>query len=204
MLDDLRSLERFLDEVCEKSPLPLSVKTRIGMEEEYEWEDLQKLYEKYPLTELIIHPRLQTDFYKKPVHLNVFEQALSVKKIPLCYNGDIFTVGDYERVTGQFRGVERVMIGRGIFKNPGLAGEIKGESPASTEVLKDFLDELLEGYMELMSGEMPVLYRMKEIWAFLGEKFPDEGKALKKIRKANTIARYKEAVAEIIDAGKAE
>lgn len=202
MLEDLRTLEQFLDCIYEKSPLPVSIKTRIGMEEEYEWEDLQKLYEKYPVTELIIHPRLQKDFYKKKVHLNIFEQALSIEKIPLCYNGDIYTREDFERINGQFPGVERIMLGRGIFKNPGLIGEIKGEPPVSVEVLRNFLEELLEGYRKLMSGEVPVLYRMKEIWAFLGEYFPEEEKSRKKIKKANTIAQYKAAVTEIF-AGKA-
>lgn len=197
MLDDTRELERFLDDIYEKSPIPVSIKTRIGMEEEYEWEDLQKIYEKYPAAELIIHPRLQKDFYKKPVHLNIFEQALTVEKIPICYNGDITTKADYANVTGRFPGVERIMIGRGIFKNPGIIGEICGEEPLKKEVLKEFLEELLEGYRKIMSGEMPVLYRMKEIWAFLGENFQDESKTLKKIRKANSIVQYKAAVNEI-------
>lgn len=197
MLDDPKELEKFLDEIFQKSPLPISIKTRIGMEEEYEWEDLQKVYEQFPITELIIHPRLQKDFYKKPIHFEVFEQALSMEQVSICYNGDIHSVEAYKKFMERFPMVDKVMLGRGVFKNPGLIGEIKGESAVSTEILKAFHDELLERYAEIMSGDVHTLYRMKEIWAYFGDYFPDAAKSLKKIRKASTISQYKIAVEEV-------
>ncbi len=197
MLDDTVELNRFLEAVFEKSPLPVSVKTRIGMEEEYEWEDIEKVYNQYPITELIIHPRLQKDFYKKPLHPEIFGQAVENCRMPLVYNGDINCVEAYETFTKKFPTIDKIMIGRGIFQNPGLIGEIKGETPISKQILKAFHDELLERYAEIMSGDIHTLYRMKEIWAFLGEHFPDSGKILKKMRKANTISQYKIASDEI-------
>ena len=63
-LDRPDELDRFLDEIFRKCDVRISIKTRLGMEEEWEFEDLLKIYNKYPLEELIIHPRLQKDYYK--------------------------------------------------------------------------------------------------------------------------------------------
>ena len=86
-------LERFLDMVFKGLPgeMKLSVKTRIGMEADEEFEKLSAVYNRYPLYELIIHPRLQADYYKNTPRKEVFRYALEKSKAPLCYNGDLFT-----------------------------------------------------------------------------------------------------------------
>ena len=63
-LGEQKLLEKFLDEIFDTLDLKLSVKTRIGMEDAEEFYELIEIYNKYPMEELIIHPRLQTDYYK--------------------------------------------------------------------------------------------------------------------------------------------
>ena len=46
-------LDHFLEEIFEKCPLRISIKTRIGKENPAEWERLLAIYEKYPREELI-------------------------------------------------------------------------------------------------------------------------------------------------------
>lgn len=192
------ALERFLDQIFEKCPLSISVKTRIGVADTDEWEELQGIFNHFPIEELIIHPRVQRDLYKNPVHPEVFRYALENSRMPVVYNGDIHSAEDYRRFCGQFPQVDRIMLGRGIFKNPGLIGECNGEAPVERKRLKAFHDEVLEGYIvEMHNGDRPTLYKMKEIWAYLSYLFPGKEKPLRKIRKANTLLEYRGAVEEL-------
>lgn len=190
-------LDEFLYEIFERCPLNISIKTRIGLESPDEWVQLQEIYNKYPIEELIIHPRVQKDFYRNPVRLETFTEAFEKCNMPVCYNGELHTVGDYEDFTRNFAQVDKVMFGRGIFKNPGLIGEIKGKTRIEKAYLKEFHDEILEGYREIMSGDKNTLFKMKEIWVYLGDFFANSEKQLKKIKKADSVSEYKIAVNRI-------
>lgn len=196
-LADTMELDRFLDGIFAKCPVKISVKTRIGMQDETEWDTLQEIFNKYPFEEIIVHPRLQQDFYKNPVHYDVFGQALNGLKAPVCYNGDIHSVEQYDLFVSRFTAVDTIMLGRGVFMNPGLVDEIcAGRKGVSKDTLRAFHDEILEGYLAIMSGDKNTLYKMKEIWVYLGTYFEnrddiDSAKVLKKIRKANSVAEYK-------------
>lgn len=212
-------LERFLEEIFAACPLQISVKTRIGKESPAEWERLLAIYEKYPLAELIIHPRVQKDYYKNKVDLEAFGIALEASGHALCYNGDIFTVQDYNNIIERFPDVERVMLGRGILADPGLIGKIKSEAapptdpdsvngademqhpfvteagdtkePESEKVrLRAFHDDILYGYQNIMSGDRNTLFKMKELWVYLGSRFTNPERYMKKIRKTERIKEY--------------
>ena len=137
-LSDLLALEKFLDEIFTRCPINISIKSRIGIEDLYEWESIIKLYNKYPLNELIIHPRLQKQFYKGKPHLDVYDEITKTSVHSLCYNGDIKSKKDYENIIEMFPDTEKVMIGRGILINPGLIGEIKGKAPMTKEKFIEF------------------------------------------------------------------
>ena len=210
-LEDVEALDHFLEEIFEKSPVPVSIKTRIGVEGEDEWETILSIYDKYPLTELIVHPRLKTDMYKPgTIHREAYALAVEKSRHTLCYNGDIRSVRDFLELREQFPKTERVMLGRGLLEKPWLAEEIsaaehKGEhvgaraaaanvSVANTETKKrqllEFHQELLEGYQDYMSGDKNTLFKMKELWAYLGKSFTNPEKYLKKIRKSQKISEY--------------
>lgn len=203
-LADTMELDRFLDGIFSKCPVKISVKTRIGMQDETEWDALQEIFNKYPFEEIIVHPRLQQDFYKNPVHYDVFDKAFHSLKAPVCYNGDIHSVEHYNLFVSRFPAVDTIMLGRGIFMNPGLVDEIcAGRKGVSKDTLRAFHDEILEGYIKIMSGDKNTLYKMKEIWVYLGTYFEnrddiDSERVLKKIRKANSIAEYKMLVRSLL------
>ena len=190
-------LERFLDEIFEKCPLKISVKTRIGKNDISEWERLQGIYNRFPIEELIIHPRLQKDQYRLAVHLDVFAQALAETKVPICYNGDIHSPEQYKQFCDEFPTVDTIMLGRGIFKNPGLVDEIQGKDALEPKKLKAFTDDLLHGYEGIMSGDLHTLFKMKEVWVYLSEFFPGEEKLMKKIKKSGSTAEYKAVLREL-------
>ena len=148
-LREPRTLDRLLYGIFEKSPLPLSVKCRIGIFSEAEWEDILEVLLKYPMTELIIHPRVQKQFYNGEVHMEAFRTAYrqivtepfgsagdedashaawvaagdtrGEASLRLCYNGDIRTPADLSSLLSEYPGVSAVMLGRGLLWDPELA-----------------------------------------------------------------------------------
>lgn len=187
-------LDIFLDEIFKIDNMKISIKTRIGKDTPEEFYELIKIYNKYPLEELIIHPRTQKDFYGNKPNLEVFKDALSLSTNPVCYNGDIFTVDDYNELTKAFPEVNTVMLGRGILANPGLMNEIKNNTFIDKEVLKDFHDEILNNYIELFNEDRNAIFRMKELWGYMIYIFSDNKKYAKKIKKSQKLSDYNEAV----------
>ncbi len=211
-------LDAFLAEIFDKCPIEISIKTRIGKIDADEWEDLLSIYEKYPMEELIIHPRVQRDFYRNTVNLDAFALAAETSQQTLCYNGDICTEVDYERIVMRFPKVERVMLGRGILKDPFLAEQIRarqvteeagiyapeqmqdygrGRDLDEQEIknrLRTYHDDILSGYSEVMYGDSPTLFKMKELWVYLSERFISPEKYIKKIRKCERIRDYEVVV----------
>ena len=182
ILGDPDELDRFLENAFDICPLSISVKTRIGMESEDEWEKLCKIYARYPFEELIVHPRVRSDFYSNSPRLDAFSYAVEMIRVPLCYNGDINTVEDYERIHTLFPTVDRVMIGRGLLADPGLIGEIKGNHKPTKQRIRAFHDEIVQGYTDIFSGDKDVVGHMKELWFYLIRLFPDKSDCLKKIQ----------------------
>lgn len=203
-LDDIGRLDQFFETVFEEiAALPeerkccVSVKTRIGMEFPEEFEDIMEVYNRYPFSEIIIHPRLQKDYYQNHPNLDVFGEALKQSAHPVCYNGDIFTKEDYDTFCGRFPTVERVMLGRGVVTNPGLVREIRTGQTITTTELEEYHDRLYAGYREAMGSEKDALFKMKEVWSYLGKMFPESERELKKVRKANRPEEYQEAVRRV-------
>ena len=174
--------------------MKISIKTRIGKDSPEEFYELIKIYNKYPLEELIIHPRTQKDFYGNKPNLEVFKDALSLSTNPVCYNGDIFTAQDHNKLIKAFPKVKTVMLGRGILANPGLINEIKNNTFIDKKVLKDFHDEIFNKYRELFNEDKNAIFRMKELWGYMIYIFSDNKKYAKKIKKSQKLSDYNEAV----------
>lgn len=190
-------LEKVFEEIYQKEEMKISIKTRLGMEAEKEFDTLLEIYNRYPLEELILHPRVQKDFYKKPVHLLPLERIVENSQAEFCYNGDIFTPKHYRKLVQSLPAIECTMLGRGILVNPGLLEEIKTGKPMEKEVLYQFLKRLCKDYEEELSGDRTVLYKMKELWFYLGHSFEDSEAYMKKIKKTDKLAEYHRIVEEL-------
>lgn len=193
-LSQTEELDRFFDEVFSKTDAKISVKTRIGKFEPEEFEELLRIYNRYPIHELIVHPRVQQEYYKGTPHWEIFEEAYEESKNSVCYNGDIFTAEDYEKLLERFPKLDCVMLGRGILRNPALIGVLKNGEAPKKEVIKAYHDELYAKYQEVLFGEKTVLFKMKEFWFYLDELFEDNKKYMKQIRKAEKLSVYENAV----------
>ena len=211
------------------------------MEEETEWENLLSLYESFPVSELIIHPRLREDYYQGRIREELFAQAYreitgadaetimknrevndtelpdsmikttgkrKQRMLQLCYNGDIVSREQIQKLADAYPKMPAVMIGRGFLMRPGFteklswqSGNLQGEITESesretgkavdSDKLWIFHDRIYEGYRAYLQGDKPVLFKMKELWSYLqvgfneiaGESNPKTDKLMKQLGK---------------------
>lgn len=189
-LEDPDKLDRFFEEVFEHCQSRISVKTRIGMDEPDEFYDLLAVYNRYPFSEVIIHPRVREDYYKNKPNVEMFGEAVKTCSHSLCYNGDIFSQTDYEGLVAKFPSVDKVMLGRGLLRNPSLIRQLNGGKMLQKEECRAFHDRLVRDYQVVMSGDKNVLFKMKELWSYLSCSFTNSDKYIKKIRKAERLGDY--------------
>ena len=193
-LRDTDAMERFFDRIFSESDMKISVKTRIGYSCTDEAEALMKIYNKYPLTSLIIHPRTRDELYSGSVHTDVFEMCYNTSKNDVCYNGDILTVEDWKKTALAYPNLEGIMIGRGAIRNPALFREIRGGKPLEAKELIEFSNRLINDYNEIFNTETFTVHKLKEIWIYMIKNFPEERKAEKAIRKAKSLRDLKDAI----------
>lgn len=193
MLRDLDELARFFDSVFSDSPLPISVKTRIGLENPAEFVVILELYNQYPMQELIIHPRVRKQFYDGQVHREWFAYAMEHSRNPLCFNGDIRTSSETDALQAQYPGLNAVMIGRGLVADPGM---LSGGTDIA--VLEAFLNALMDSYETEFASCRNALFRMKENWAHLHDHFEGSDRLWKKMRKTTDGAEFRRLSAELL------
>ena len=193
MLRDVEELDRFLDGIFSASPLPISVKTRLGLDSPQEFPAILDVFNRYPIRELTIHPRVRKQFYEGDVHREWFTYAVEHSKNPLCFNGDIRTLSDTEALQVQYPSVKSVMIGRGLIADPGML--CGGTDIAALEA---FLNALMDTYAVEFSGCRNALFRMKENWAHLYSRFEGSDKLWKKMRKTTDAAEFRRLSGELL------
>lgn len=190
-------LDAFLDEIFTAAVTKISVKTRIGKDHPDEFYELIEIFNKYPMVELIIHPRVQKDFYKNVPNMEVFRDAINLSKNPVCYNGNIFTTKDYKEFKTDFPDVDTIMLGRGLIANPGLINRIISNEKLEKDLLKNFHDRIYEDYQKILYGERNVLFKMKEIWFYMLPMFTNNSKYGKKIKKSERLSDYDTVVSAL-------
>ena len=185
-------LTALLDGVFDALPgMRISVKTRIGRHDDGEWPALLDIFNRYPIHELIVHPRVGKDMYRGTARRQVFHWTRQHTGLPLVYNGDIWTPEDAASWDVS------VMTGRGLIADPALLRRARGGAPAARAELADFMGELADGY-EATVGQDATLHRMWELWFYLIAAFPEAGDALKKMRKCRRLADYRPIAAAVM------
>lgn len=197
-LDKPFELQIFLTEIFEAVDMRISVKTRIGMSDTGEFEDLLGIFNKFPLEELIIHPRLRQEFYQGTPHREVFHEAVENSGHKLCYNGDLFLKEQIENFAKEEPQVEQVMLGRGVLRNPGILQLAQEGTMPDKAVIREFHDRLYGDYRDIMPGERPTLFKMKELWTYMGPLFTGwDCTYAKQIRKVSRLDEYEQIVKQI-------
>ena len=187
MLKDLDALDSFLYEIYSKAPLDISVKTRLGFESAQEFPALLEIFNRYPIKELTVHPRVRKAFYDGNVDMNTFRYAAENSRAPVCYNGNLCSQEDIHRFSAQFPQIDAVMLGRGLIADPGML------CPGGTDIntLEQFYDKLLEEYIAAFGSSRNAMFRMKENWRYVICKFNNGEKEGKRLRKTASITEYR-------------
>ena len=202
-LPETAALQKFLDDIYaygESEGMSISVKTRLGYYNPDEFYDLLEIFNAFPISELIVHPRIRADFYKGEPRREYYAYALEHSKIPLVYNGNIYTTEDFEDLSNTFKiSPDPVMLGRGLISDPSLADKLNGfASETDFTKFRKLHDTLYHEYQKVMSPDINVLYRMKELWTYWRVLFDGKDKDIKRLLKAKKYAEYEEIVHRIL------
>lgn len=201
MLADLQSLDAFLDEVFSRCELTVSVKTRLGLESTAEFPAILEIYNRYPISELIIHARDRAGMYKSAPDLAAFAGAFSTSRASVTYNGSVVDTVSLERVLTVAPTLERVMLGRGAVTDPALFRVLRGGEALEREELREFLSRLERAFLDAGLGEHYTISRLKEVWYYAIDKFPEAGRLHKAINKARCLEDYDAAVSALFSSG---
>ena len=194
-LRNLDELDAFLGKVCDESPLPVSVKTRIGIQDDAEYGAILAVYRKHPLVELIVHPRVQKDRYQAVPRQEAYGETLVAMPFPVAYNGDIFCLDDYGALVEAYPATRHVMLGRGMLANPALGRMLRGGAPVTRVELEGFHNRLFEAYVAEIGGN--AVFRMKEWWFYAQYAFVHPLAVHRAVRKARKIDEYRAAVTRV-------
>lgn len=193
MLKDLDALDCFLYDIFSRAPLDISVKTRLGFVERNEFPAILDVYNRYPIKELTIHPRLRNQFYNDTVDYEAFQYAVENSKNPICFNGNLCSKKDIQKLANTFKTVDAVMLGRGLLADPGMLCA----DGTTRDALEAFFHDLLEEYTEAFGSSRNAMFRLKENWRYLITKFEDGEKLYKRLRKTTDISDYRSVTTEI-------
>ena len=190
-------VEAMLERVFEEIDIKFSVKCRLGYFDPKEIDAILPIFNKFPISELIIHPRIGKQLYKGEADVEHFKALIPYINAPLVYNGDIVSEESFNRISNAVQPVNQFMLGRGILANPFLAEQIKNDKASThdkTERLHNYVIDLYEDRLHHAGGSPKVLGRMKELWSYLMNSFEEPQVVWRKIKKINALKEYEEAV----------
>ncbi len=207
--------EAMLAAGVEAMPNGFSIKIRLGRKSTSTLETLIPIINRYPLKEIIIHPRTGEQMYEGDVFLDKFSEIVDAFSAPVVYNGDIKTVSDALYLKKRFPKLSGLMLGRGAFADPFLPSDIatalsSGEeypcelgdtlphtetlphSPERKQQVLAFANALYQRYSAELFGPAPILGRMKEFWEYTATYFENGAEILRKIQRSKALAEYEQ------------
>ena len=202
LIQDVKRIEQILERVHNESNVTVSMKMRLGYDNNEEILEVLPMLDQFPIKNVAIHARIGKQLYKGGVDLDGFERCLSVSKQKIYYNGDITSLESFNMLHNRFPQIDHWMIGRGLISNPFLPQMIKNNSPEfpadKIEVFSKFHDTLFHEFEQSLSGAAHLIIKMHSFWEYFIGIFPEHSKALKKIKKAKSINDYDRVVKEIL------
>lgn len=168
--------------------LPVSAKMRLGFNDDSRAEECAIAIAESGANELVVHARTKLDGYRPPAYWSRIADIRAVISIPVVANGEIWNVQDALRCR-ELSGCERLMVGRGMVTDPGLARSIGAMLPtnsaeASVEVRADAaynldwqsLFPLIQDFWQLVCAKLERKQqagRLKQWLNFLRRRYPE-------------------------------
>ena len=192
-----QELEEFLDRIFAACPLDISIKTRLAMEDPEEFPAILELFNRCPVKELILHPRVRADFYKLPVRMEWFRYAMAHSRAPVCLSGGVAGKADFDRLMSDPAAPDAVMLGRGLVADPSLAEKCRGGAGADRATLEEFFGVLFQETASRLGNPRSTMFRMKELWSYFILLFDNREKYQKALRRATSVTEFEAVVARI-------
>lgn len=166
LLRDPNKVYEITKAVVEATPLPVTVKIRIGWDENnINAVENAKMIEKAGACAIAVHGRTRTQMYSGHANLDVIKDVVEAVNIPVVGNGDIVD-GPSALHMLEYTGCKAIMIGRGALGNPWIFKEINayfaGEEfkrPSKEEIYNMIVDQY-ERLLKL-KGERLALLEMR-------------------------------------------
>jgi tRNA-dihydrouridine synthase len=191
-----------LGRIFTDTKLKISIKCRLGLENPDEFKHLIPIFNSFPLEEIIIHPRVGKQQYKGEADMEAFAEFAKQLNRPVCYNGDILSVSDLNRLVKLAPELNRVIIGRGILQNPFLLAEIRQQEVSPKEkvkMLRNFHTAIIENCKQKYSGNLHFLKRLEEMWEYHAAMFENGHKIYKHVKKSKTLDQYETVIYKAIN-----
>ena len=122
LLEDPALLERIVAAVRRAVPaaMPVSAKMRLGVNDASRALECAQALAAGGADELVVHARTRADGYTPPAYWERIAPIRESLAIPVVANGEIWSVADALRARER-SGCDRLMLGRGMVCDPGLA-----------------------------------------------------------------------------------
>lgn len=166
LLKDPNKVYEITKAVVEATPLPVTVKIRIG------WDDNNinavenaKMIERAGAKAIAVHGRTRAQMYSGHANLDVIRDVVSAVSIPVIGNGDIID-GPSAKHMLEYTGCKAIMIGRGALGNPWIFKEINAyfnNEEFIRPTKADIYNMIVEQYERLLKlkGERLALLEMR-------------------------------------------
>ncbi|MFA6199646.1 MAG: tRNA-dihydrouridine synthase family protein [Bacteroidales bacterium] len=191
LLKDTDKIEEIIKEIIDKTQINVSLKIRLGYDTRDDIYRLIPVINSYPISNIIIHPRLGVDEYNSEVDLDSFEDVSKLIRKRIIYNGDIFRVEDFNRLKLRFPQINDWMIGRGLLYNPLLPSEIKGINYVDKK-------ERLLAFHSLLVESVKSVNKLKEYWTYFAKGLYLEDEKLNQLLKTETIEELDKLARELL------
>ncbi|MBE9538263.1 MAG: tRNA-dihydrouridine synthase [Proteobacteria bacterium] len=110
---------------------PLTVKIRLGYEDQDNFLDIVRGIDSAGATELTVHARTKRHGYRPPAYWEEIAQARAIVKLPIIANGEIWNPADALRCQ-KVTGCTDLMLGRGALCRPDLPRLVRAASRGET------------------------------------------------------------------------
>lgn len=173
--------------------LRFSLKLRLGWDDAEQWRHVLPVLAGTPISLVVMHYRLGIEQYKGDAHHDTIGETLDAIDCPVVLNGDIDSAERIEQLLTAHPRAAGVMVGRALVADPALLCRER----ATLQHYRTFHDRLYEQYrQELTGGDHQVLNKMQSLWERM---LPGaDHRARKAIRKATSLSRYDDAVAQLL------
>lgn len=179
---------KVLRDTCE---CPLTVKTRIGFEDDRNFSQILDIFASNKIDLLSLHARTVKGGYRSLPDYSYVGQAVDRLDCPVLLNGEVNTAETAVSLIEQ-TGADGVMIGRSAIRNPWIFKQIRelnSGQPMSHPTMEDvyhYINKLYDVFYKVEIPEIKQVARLKKFLNFIGLSVDQDGEFLYHCRRAKS------------------